>query len=585
MRLNHHSMIRPWLGILSIAAVLGLFACGDDTAADRSLGEANNDGGEDAGGWIDTRAQCSQDDECESGVCEQGRCVAPSCDDGVKNGDETGVDCGGSECAAACSIGDYCESNDDCESGFCLDSACAAPTCDDEIKNAEETDLDCGGPECPSCGPGQVCDVARDCASGVCRGGACEPPKCDDGVKNGEETAIDCGGSECAPCAIGETCEAGTDCLNGVCEAGTCAASTCSDGTQNGDETDTDCGGSCPSCPDDAGCSTSDDCQSGVCDADVCVAASCDDGVRNGDESDTDCGGSCDACQLQEACDDDDDCASGVCGGADGATCVECDTGDTRTSSIACGHNDRGTYEQVCDGDFSWSNDTCEGEWFASCQDHLNADASAADGTYTIDPDGPSGALPEMDVVCDMTTDDGGWTRLTPQMVKDTLTHSFHDYRNNCSVETWSDYAVNFGETGSCNSETAAHLSITLPFGYTQFYLEGFESVEGPASGTWEIDDQSGPGNRVDDPWGSLPSTGWGDVTFGSLDNNTPTASYADESTTTRQCSECTWTFDGNGTIYDVGTSTTDFTIAAIQAGSDVGEDILVWTSGYIWVR
>ena len=40
--------------------------------------------------------------DCESRVCNlDGVCVAPSCEDGVQNGDEEGPDCGGS-CARSC---------------------------------------------------------------------------------------------------------------------------------------------------------------------------------------------------------------------------------------------------------------------------------------------------------------------------------------------------------------------------------------------------------------------------------------------------------------------------------------------------
>lgn len=72
-----------------------------------------------------------------------------TCSDGIKNQDETEVDCGGT----------------------C--TPCA--TCDDGIKNGDETDVDCGG----------SCDA---CAT------------CDDGIQNGDETGVDCGGS-CDPCA------------------------------------------------------------------------------------------------------------------------------------------------------------------------------------------------------------------------------------------------------------------------------------------------------------------------------------------------------------------------------------------------
>ncbi len=44
--------------------------------------------------------------------------AAPACDDGVRNGDEAGVDCGGSTCAK-CAAGKCCSANDDCESGVC----------------------------------------------------------------------------------------------------------------------------------------------------------------------------------------------------------------------------------------------------------------------------------------------------------------------------------------------------------------------------------------------------------------------------------------------------------------------------------
>jgi hypothetical protein len=47
-------------------------------------------------------------------------------------------------------------------------------TCSDGIKNGSETDVDCGG-SCPRCANGKACIVANDCISGTCSGGQCIP--------------------------------------------------------------------------------------------------------------------------------------------------------------------------------------------------------------------------------------------------------------------------------------------------------------------------------------------------------------------------------------------------------------------------
>jgi hypothetical protein len=53
----------------------------------------------------------------------------PTCSDGIQNGDEEGVDCGGSSCQP-CGV---------------------TPTCSDGIQNGDETGVDCGGASCPAC--------------------------------------------------------------------------------------------------------------------------------------------------------------------------------------------------------------------------------------------------------------------------------------------------------------------------------------------------------------------------------------------------------------------------------------------------
>ncbi len=195
-------------------------------------------------------------------LCSGGTCQAPSCSDGVKNGNETDVDCGGS--CPACPMGDTCGVDTDCQSAVCSAGTCAAPSCIDGVQNEGETGVDCGGP-CPSCSAGMGCHGPADCTSGVCTGGTCAAPTCSDGVQNQGETAIDCGGPNCAPCGVGLTCVKGGDCTSGVCTGGTCKAPTCMDGVKNGTETDVDCGGTCPACSLTKDCKVTGDCQSGTC--------------------------------------------------------------------------------------------------------------------------------------------------------------------------------------------------------------------------------------------------------------------------------------------------------------------------------
>ncbi len=55
--------------------------------------------------------------------------VTPTCTDGIQNGNETGIDCGGDSCEP------------------CI----VAATCDDGIQNGDETGIDCGGTSCAPC--------------------------------------------------------------------------------------------------------------------------------------------------------------------------------------------------------------------------------------------------------------------------------------------------------------------------------------------------------------------------------------------------------------------------------------------------
>jgi hypothetical protein len=237
------------------------------------------------------------------------------CTNGKKDSDETGVDCGGS--CIACDIGGECQVGKDCKSGVCKAGVCQAPTCADGVSNGAETDVDCGGPACGMCAVGLKCVYPGDCQTSICVGGQCRTPDCTDGIKNGVETDIDCGGGNCPKCDPLKKCLVYTDCMQGVCANLVCQAASCKDGVKNGDETDIDCGGSaCGSCLPSKGCVNDTDCVQGICNTSthVCDPPSCTDLIRNGTETDIDCGGGgCPVCDDGRGCVNDNDCAAKSC--------------------------------------------------------------------------------------------------------------------------------------------------------------------------------------------------------------------------------------------------------------------------------
>ena len=237
-----------------------------------------------------------------------GEVVAPTCDDGIQNGGETGIDCGGPNCepcvchgvevTVSLTFDNYPEETSwqISDGGTVLASGGTYPTAPDGSSLAV---VECLPEACYTftifdsygdgicCGYGNGSYSVSDEFGNILASGASfasseatdfcvsspTDPTCDDGILNGDETGVDCGGS-CPACA---TCDDGI--LNGdetgVDCGGSCAACpTCNDGILNGDETGVDCGGSCAAC------------------------ATCDDGLQNGDETGIDCGGSCDPCET-----------------------------------------------------------------------------------------------------------------------------------------------------------------------------------------------------------------------------------------------------------------------------------------------
>ena len=106
---------------------------------------------------------------CTSDVCTNGAPSNPPTASGSACNQMGGVVCNGASVCVQCVAGA------NCASGVCnpVTGTCSAPSCTDAVKNGSETGPDCGGGVCPSCGLGVACSVAGDCASGICTSSVC----------------------------------------------------------------------------------------------------------------------------------------------------------------------------------------------------------------------------------------------------------------------------------------------------------------------------------------------------------------------------------------------------------------------------
>ncbi|MBX3185988.1 MAG: SUMF1/EgtB/PvdO family nonheme iron enzyme [Labilithrix sp.] len=240
---------------LSLALVGGGFvlACSstvdpvqsDPSGTDGAVVDPTTDGGAADAKAPDEDKPCTTGSDCSSGVCgPDKKCKSPTSSDFVKNGDETDIDCGGSTTGAKpCDPGKGCAVPKDCTTGVCTGGICQVATATDGVKNGDETDTDCGGSNAPPCDVGKTCSKPADCVDKICTGGKCVARKPADGVQNGDETDIDCGGTASPPCMTGQMCLVLADCDNVLCTAGVCQPPTATDGLKNGTESDVDCGG------------------------------------------------------------------------------------------------------------------------------------------------------------------------------------------------------------------------------------------------------------------------------------------------------------------------------------------------------
>lgn len=108
-------------------------------------------------------------DDCTVDLCVAGMgpdhepaAVGAPCDD------DGGAHCNAAGDCVECTQGSHCASLI-CGAG----GVCQAPACDDNVRNGSETDVDCGGSCGATCDNAQQCSVTADCATATCQGGYC----------------------------------------------------------------------------------------------------------------------------------------------------------------------------------------------------------------------------------------------------------------------------------------------------------------------------------------------------------------------------------------------------------------------------
>tara|TARA_Y100000310_G_scaffold151291_1_gene150897 strand:- start:32297 stop:41485 length:9189 start_codon:yes stop_codon:yes gene_type:complete len=141
----------------------------------------------------------------------------------------------------SCDNDDECTKNSHCDSEYCnTQNVCDIPTCDDNVRNNDESDDDCGG-SCDPCDNDERCSDDNDCESSNCDHGYClEPNSCFNEVKDGLETDTDCGGV-CEQCMEDAECIGDSDCANPLeCSNGKCRRTTSSQTTEGKRDSDND---------------------------------------------------------------------------------------------------------------------------------------------------------------------------------------------------------------------------------------------------------------------------------------------------------------------------------------------------------
>jgi hypothetical protein len=172
-------------------------------------------------GCLGTGQMCANGSQCCSLNCSAGQCQ-PSCSNGIQDGSETDIDCGGT--CPACGLGQGCASDSNCvattvcAAGQCV---CAPGKANCNVNPADGCEITTASDVGNCGGCGLVCSLQNaneNCVAGQCGIAACDTnfANCDSMTANGCEINTSSDSSNCGGC--GAVCPGVQMCVASTCQ-------------------------------------------------------------------------------------------------------------------------------------------------------------------------------------------------------------------------------------------------------------------------------------------------------------------------------------------------------------------------------
>jgi hypothetical protein len=223
----------------------------------------------------------------------------------------------------------------------------------------------------------------------------------------------------------------------------------------------------------------------------------------------------------------------------------------------------------LCDGD------TGRCRFGRSCRDLRDAGVTES-GEYALDFDGSSGAFEPFPIRCDMTTDGGGWTEITPAIARNQL--------NGAVTTVAGSPEVRFEGNRPCSRGGAhtVHYTFDFPPGFQSARLVSFEARANAAA---ESDAEIDPATFAQVTWDvANDGADVGDIALGGAFAAGPAASFAGRLTEPVSCESCSVPWPAGEELIGLEAADSAFRIGWGEAGGPE-EGWCPWWQGRILLR